>query len=64
MEVRTRKTVLVVNDVLAEMKIQVRQAEGLMNRYIEVLEQLQEEGKTVATEEERMELFAITITGC
>ena len=35
-----------------------------MDRYIEVLEQWQEEGKTVATEEERMELFAIKITGC
>ena len=41
------------------MKIQRRQVEGLMNRYIEVLEQFQEEGKTVASEEERMELFAI-----
>ena len=30
-----------------------------MDRYIEVLEQFQAEGKTVATEEERMELFAI-----
>ena len=30
-----------------------------MDRYIEVLEQFQKEGKTVATEEERMELFAI-----
>ena len=45
--------------VLAEMKIQLRQVEGLMDRYIEVLEQLQEEGKTVASEDERMELFAI-----
>ena len=49
MEVRTRRTDQVVNDVLAEMKIQVRAAEGLMDRYIEVLEQWQEEGKTVAT---------------
>ena len=45
--------------LLAEMKIQVRAAEGLMARYIEVLEQWQVEGKTVATEEERMELFAL-----
>ena len=45
--------------LLAEMKIQYRAAEGLLDRYIEVLEQWQEEGKTVATEEERMELFAL-----
>ena len=45
--------------VLAEMKIQRQQVEGLMNRYLEVLEQFQEEGKTVASEDERMELFAI-----
>ena len=30
------------------MKIQYRAAEGLLDRYIEVLEQWQEEGKTVA----------------
>ena len=35
-----------------------------MDRYLEVLEQFQEEGRTIATEEERMELFAIKITGC
>src|SRR4051794_37214097 len=45
--------------LLAEMKIQYRAAEGLLDRYIEVLEQWQEEGKTVASDEERMELFAL-----
>jgi alkylation response protein AidB-like acyl-CoA dehydrogenase len=45
--------------VLAEMKIQYRAAEGLLDRYIEVLEQWEEEGKTVATEDERMELYAL-----
>ena len=49
---------------LAEMKIQLRQVEGLMDRYIEVLEQFQKEGKTVASEEERMELFAIRSQAC
>jgi hypothetical protein len=45
--------------LLAEMQIEYRAAEGLLDRYIEALEQWQEEGKTVATEDERMELFAL-----
>ncbi len=43
--------------LLAEMKIQYRAAEGLLNRYIEILEEWQEEGKTVAGDEERAELY-------
>ena len=62
MEVRTRRTVPVVNVCLLKCKYNTVQAEGLLDRYIEVLEQWQEEGKTVATEDERMELFAIKIT--
>ncbi|MCM3725019.1 acyl-CoA dehydrogenase [Neobacillus cucumis] len=45
--------------LLAEMNIQYRAAEGLLNRYIEILEEWQAEGKTVVGDEERAEIYSI-----
>lgn len=45
--------------LLAEMNLQYRAAEGLLYRYIEILESWEAEGRTIVSDEEREELFAI-----
>jgi len=45
--------------LLAEVQMQYRAAEGLLTRYIDILETWLAEGKTVVGDEEREELFAI-----
>ncbi|WP_377917954.1 flavin-dependent monooxygenase [Bacillus songklensis] len=45
--------------LLAELTMQLKAAEGLLDRYVRQLETWQDEGKTVVSDEEREELFAI-----